>query len=91
MQIQARHLWRRHRQGACRVDRAAPPTASASEIWPRWQVRTLTASPLRRANIPTTADDDVPPEEKQSYRARAAVLAQWMSETFRAEDLAQGV
>ena len=55
------------------------------------QVRTLTASPLRRANIPTTADDDVPPEEKQSYRARAAVLAQWMSETFREEDLAQGV
>ena len=29
--------------------------------------------------------------DRQSYRARAAVLAQWMSDTFRAEDLAQGV
>ena len=47
-----------------------------------WQVRTLTASPLRRANIPTTADDDVwskpyDPDDVEVARARMREYLVW--------------
>lgn len=45
----------------------------------------------RRADMPSTPGDDVPSQDKQGYRARAAVLASWMTSTFSKQDLANGV
>jgi hypothetical protein len=46
---------------------------------------------LRRASMPSTVGDDIPSQDKLGYRARAAVMARWMVETFRKEDLERGV
>lgn len=45
----------------------------------------------RRALLPSTPGDDIPSHDKLGYRARAAVMARWMTETFRKEDLEKGV
>ena len=45
----------------------------------------------RRAALPSTPGDDVPTQDKLGYRARGAVMASWMANTFRHEDLEKGI
>jgi hypothetical protein len=67
------------RHGTCGV-----PIGKARAEWVA-QVR------QRRAEMPSTSGDDVPVHEKQSYRSRASVLAQFIIDTFHREDLDNGV
>ena len=67
------------RHGTCGV-----PIGKARALW-------IAERRQRRAALPSTTGDDIPSQDKQGYRARAAVMAKWMVETFKVQDLEKGV
>jgi hypothetical protein len=67
------------RHGTCGV-----PIGKARALW-------IAERRQRRAALPSTIGDTIPSQDKLGYRARAAVMAKWMVETFEVQDLEKGV
>ena len=75
-----------HRGNACHLRHGTLGVAigKARALWAVERRKT-------RAQLPSTPGDDVPASNKKEYRARAAVLAQWMVGIFNQQDLEKGV